>query len=136
MRPRVIGFDFDDTLFMMGPNYAIGEPIHANIEVLKRLFDEGNVIIIWSGRKADEINKHLQGFNIPCHRINNMELIKVDIPKTPSGKPNWDVFVDDKNVNPQEHESGAGLYDRILQTIELQDRLHALRGGDANTGKG
>jgi hypothetical protein len=48
----LIAFDLDNTLCtqQVGKTYAEAEPIQAHIDVVNRLFDEGNIITIYTAR--------------------------------------------------------------------------------------
>ena len=90
----IYGFDIDDTICKTkGQNYSESLPIHNRIKNINKLYDEGNTIIFFTARgyvtKIDwrELTlNQLEEWNVKYH-----ELIL--------GKPNADVYVDDKAIN-------------------------------------
>ena len=123
----IVAFDFDNTLFQMNQGLQIGQPIPATVNLLKRLYEEGHTVIIYSGRKSEEIQPVLDRHHIRVHRINSKEVEQVDIYKTPSGKPYYHVFIDDKNLNPLD-KTETELYQEVLSLGMLQQNLEHLQG--------
>jgi len=121
----IIAFDWDNTLFRMGADYTIGEPIQSVIDTLKRLYEEGHTIIIWSCRTEDQIEPVLKKYAIPCHQLNQKSLEKADIYQSPTDKIHYDVLIDDKTVNPYGVED---LYDRIMATYDIRNKITTLGG--------
>ena len=88
-------FDIDGTLCTLVKNadYKKAQPLSNRIEKVNKLYDEGNTIIFFTARgyvtKIDwrELTlNQLEEWNVKYH-----ELIL--------GKPNADVYVDDKAIN-------------------------------------
>jgi hypothetical protein len=114
-----VGFDFDNTLFKQEEGHEIGEPIQPMIDLLKKLADEGHIIIIYSGRKTEEIEAKVKEFDLPVHAINDKKLKEFDWYQTPSGKKYFDILVDDRTANPD--EGADGIYDQIQMLKDTKE---------------
>ena len=85
-------FDIDDNCKTKGQNYSESLPIHNRIKIINKLYDEGNTIIfsqleVCNKNWLERVNPNqLEEWNVKYH-----ELIL--------GKPNADVYVDDKAIN-------------------------------------
>jgi len=73
--------------------YTLAEPIIGNIDRLNNLYDDGHIIAIWTARgtgsKLDfsELTKQqLDSWGVKYHFLK-------------FGKPNYDVFIDDRAFN-------------------------------------
>lgn len=91
----VIYIDIDETICHSPdkPDYTTSTPIMANIAKANKLYDEGNLIIYWTARGTatgidwtDVTKKQFQKWGVKYHDLK-------------FGKPNYDMFIDDKNVN-------------------------------------
>jgi len=91
----IIYVDIDETICLSpnAPDYNISYPIYKNIEYVNRLYDEGHTIVYWTARGSktglDWKEKTLVQFkdwNVKYHELK-------------FGKPNYDYFIDDKNIN-------------------------------------
>lgn len=86
--------DLDNTLCRtQGSDYEYSVPILERIEEVRRLFDAGNYIVIWTARGSKsgidwtELTlKQLSDWSVPHHEIL-------------MGKPHYDVYFDDKSFN-------------------------------------
>ena len=100
----VIFIDIDDTICdtpLRGDNntekdYEKSTPIQENIDKANRLYDEGNHIVYWTARGSvtgndwNELTKmQLQKWGVKCHELR-------------LGKPYYDLFIDDKNMNVED----------------------------------
>lgn len=93
-------FDIDNTLVeTKGSDYEHSTPIQHRIDRVNRLFDEGHTIYLFtargmaSGRDLYEFTlKQMNEFGIKHHEII-------------MGKPNVDVFVDDKAISVKDWDS-------------------------------
>lgn len=96
----VIAVDFDGTIVEHEyPN--IGEPIPFAIDVLKKLQEEGHILLLWSVREGDLLRAavdyceqnglrfYAANKNFPGEELNND-----DTPR----KLNADIFIDDRNI--------------------------------------
>ena len=91
-------FDIDNTLVTtIGGDYKNSKPIPKAVEKVRRLYDEGHIIILLTARGhsshvdySEFTRKQMKEFGIPFH-----ELI-VGL------KPSADYFIDDKGINAQD----------------------------------
>ena len=103
--------------------------------VMKKLFDEGHKIWIYSGRATEEIlgklKEHFQveQDELPVHRINELVIKSFEEYKTPSGKPYFDILIDNRTVNPMGKDETV-LYDTIIDTAKNQNRHPHVESSD------
>lgn len=91
----VIYVDIDNTICINSVelNYEQSIPITDNINKINELYDKGHTIIYWTARGtatgidwSDITFKQLNHWNVKYHKVL-------------FNKPNYDVFIDDKNLN-------------------------------------
>lgn len=91
----VIYIDIDDTICHSPdkPNYATSTPIKENIKKANKLYDEGHLIVYWTARGSatgidwtEVTQKQFKKWGVKYHDLK-------------FGKPNYDLFIDDKNLN-------------------------------------
>jgi len=91
----VIYIDIDDTIcYSPGkPNYTTSIPIKENIKKANKLYDEGHLIVYWTARGSatgidwvDITKQQFKKWGVKYHDLK-------------FGKPNYDLFIDDKNLN-------------------------------------
>lgn len=93
----IIYVDIDETICTKSEdlNYANAKPIPERIKKINTLFNEGNTIIYWTARgtvtgidwrKVTE--KQFNEWGVKYHNLM-------------FGKPAYDLFIDDKNVNSE-----------------------------------
>jgi hypothetical protein len=94
----VIYIDIDDTICQSPnkPDYNVCYPIHKNIKKANDLYDKGNTIIYWTARGTktgidwtDITKKQFKEWGVKYHDIK-------------FGKPYYDLFIDDKNINTKD----------------------------------
>lgn len=91
----VIYIDIDDTICSSPdkPDYTTSTPITANIEKANKLYEEGNTIVYWTARGTqtgiDWTNTTKKQFNDWGVKYHDLKF----------GKPHYDLFIDDKNIN-------------------------------------
>jgi len=94
----VIYIDIDDTICKNPKqlDYSTSIPIKENIEKANKLYDEGHLIVYWTARGSStgidwsEITKkQLSTWGVKYHDLK-------------FGKPNYDLFIDDKNMNTRD----------------------------------
>ena len=94
----IIYIDIDETICESPENrdYSKSVPIGENIEKANSLYDEGNTIVYWTARGTGSgldwrsvTEKQLKEWGVKYH---NLEF----------GKPNYDLFIDDKNMNTRD----------------------------------
>lgn len=92
-RPLVLAIDFDDTLHdtqNKQKGYKLGIPVKGAVESMKRLKNEGAILIIFSvwadtDQKREAMSKWLRYFEIPYDAITNV-------------KGNADAYIDNKAI--------------------------------------
>tara|TARA_A100001201_G_scaffold108700_1_gene92981 strand:- start:275 stop:577 length:303 start_codon:yes stop_codon:yes gene_type:complete len=93
----IIYIDIDDTI-LETPNmeYEKSVPIKERIEKINKLYDKGHTIIYWtargsgSGKDWSELTKEqFKLYGIKHHGLK-------------FGKPVYDIFIDDKNINSED----------------------------------
>jgi hypothetical protein len=91
----VIYIDIDDTICHSPdkPDYTTSTPIMENIAKANKLYDEGNLIVYWTARGSatgvdwsEMTKKQFAEWGVKHHGLK-------------FGKPSYDLFIDDKNVN-------------------------------------
>ena len=91
----VIYIDIDETICNSPnkPDYKNSTPIKENIKKANKLYDEGNIIIYWTARgtvtgmdRSDLTRKQFKEWGVKYHDLK-------------FGKPYYDLFIDDKNMN-------------------------------------
>jgi len=88
--------DIDHTIFnTQGMDYENSEPIIDRIEKINKLYDEGHTIVYWtargsgSGKDWSEVTKkQFKRYGVKHHTLK-------------FGKPVYDLFIDDKNINSE-----------------------------------
>lgn len=93
----IIYVDIDNTIFRTPDmEYKKSEPIKERIEIINRLYDDGNTIVYWTARGSvsgidwsDLTEKQLKDAGVKYHELK-------------MGKPAYDLFIDDKNINSEE----------------------------------
>ena len=91
----IIYVDIDETICISPDNrdYAKANPIKKNIEKINNLYDEGNEIIYWTARGT--------GSGIDWREVTENQFVEwgVKYNSLKFGKPIYDIFIDDKNIN-------------------------------------
>jgi hypothetical protein len=94
----VIYIDIDDTICNSPnkPDYTNCFPIIENINKANKLYDNGHLIVYWTARGtgtgidwSDITKKQLREWGVKYHDLK-------------FGKPNYDLFIDDKNMNTKD----------------------------------
>ena len=91
----IIYIDIDETI-CRSPNkldYTLSSPIRENIEKANKLYEEGHNIVYWTARGMssgidwkDVTKKQFKEWGVKYHELK-------------FGKPVYDLFIDDKNMN-------------------------------------
>ena len=75
------------------PDYTTSTPIKENIAKANKLYDEGHLIVYWTARGtatgvdwSEVTKKQLAEWGVKHHGLK-------------FGKPSYDLFIDDKNMN-------------------------------------
>jgi hypothetical protein len=91
----VIYIDIDDTICLSPnkPDYTDSTPIVENIKKANLLYEMGHTIIYWTARGtlsgidwSEVTHKQFEEWGVKYHEIK-------------FGKPYYDLFIDDKNIN-------------------------------------
>jgi hypothetical protein len=103
----IIYVDVDNTICStpITAEYAKARPIYARIRKINQLYDEGNTIIYWTARgtksKIDWSELTKQQFEDWGVKYHDLQF----------GKPVYDLFIDDKNINSDTFFRELGIYD-------------------------
>lgn len=90
----IIYIDIDDTIcHTFGLEYDKAEPIIENINKFNKLYDQGHTIVYWTAR-GTVIQK-----NWFKTTVDQFERWAVKYTEIRMGKPNYDLFIDDKSIN-------------------------------------
>lgn len=91
----VIYIDIDDTICKSPnkPDYTICYPIVENIKKANKLYEDGHTIVYWTARGTqtgidwtETTKQQFVNWGVKYHDLK-------------FGKPNYDLFIDDKNIN-------------------------------------
>lgn len=91
----VIYIDIDETICHSPdvPDYTTSYPIVENIEKANELYDQGHTIVYWTARGTktgidwrETTETQFKKWGVKYHDLK-------------FGKPNYDLFIDDKNIN-------------------------------------
>ena len=94
----IIYVDIDETICISPVNrdYTAATPIQPNIDKINDLYDEGHTIVYWTARGSktgidwtDVTTAQLKEWGAKHHDVK-------------LGKPSYDVFIDDKNLNSRD----------------------------------
>ena len=91
----IIFVDIDETIcyYKKTRDYNLAQPYLERIEKINSLYDDGNTIVYWTARgTVTQIN----WFNIT---LNQLQSWKCKFHELRMGKPSYDLFIDDKNIN-------------------------------------
>ena len=96
----VIYIDIDETICSHDRSdpsvlvdYEHAEPIYENIKKANKLYDQGNTIVYWTARGT------VTGIDWTETTVKQFEKWGVKYHDLKFGKPNYDLFIDDKNMN-------------------------------------
>ena len=94
----LIYVDIDNTIFKTGDtDYATSTPMMDRIKKINKLYDEGNTIVYWTARgsvtgidHSELTKKQFKEWGVKHHELK-------------FGKPPYDIFIDDKNINSEDY---------------------------------
>ena len=93
----IIYVDIDETICESDESrdYSLSSPIVSNIKKINDLYDSGNTIVYWTARGTttgidwrEVTEKQFSEWGVKYHDLK-------------LGKPNYDLFIDDKNINSE-----------------------------------
>jgi len=91
----IIYVDIDETICKSpkSRDYSLAEPMMERIEKINNLYDSGNKIVYWTARGT--------GSGIDWRSVTEEQFNKwgVKYHELRLGKPIYDLFIDDKNIN-------------------------------------
>ena len=94
----LIYVDIDHTICnTTGTDYAGSKPMPDRIEKINKLYDEGDTIVYWTARgsvtgidHSELTKKQFKEWGVKYHELK-------------FGKPPYDLFIDDKNINSENY---------------------------------
>ena len=91
----IIYIDFDETICDSPEDrdYSRAKPIRENIDKANKLYDEGNTIVYWTARGT------VTGTDWEAITRRQFQAWEVKFHDLKFGKPYYDLFIDDKNMN-------------------------------------
>jgi hypothetical protein len=95
----IIFVDIDETIcYYEGErDYKLAKPYYERIEKINKLYKEGNTIVYWTARgSVTQIN----WFQITYNQLVEW---KCKFHELRMGKPAYDLFIDDKNINSDDY---------------------------------
>ena len=102
----ILYFDIDDTICTRSEDldYSKAIPKHDRILKINKLYDEGNKIVYWTARGTgsgidwrEVTEKQFADWGVKYHELH-------------FGKPIYDLFIDDKNINSERFFNDAEEY--------------------------
>ena len=95
-------FDIDNTICRtIKSNYKKSKPIKKNIDFINFLYEQGNIIKIYTARYMGRTNDNPIEAAKKAKKITLLQLKewKIKYHKIFFGKPSSDIYIDDKNMN-------------------------------------
>ena len=99
----IIFVDIDDTICYNDidkTNYSLAKPHAERINKINNLYDEGNTIIYWTARGT------VTQQNWFCVSLDQLNKWRCKFHELRMGKPAYDLFIDDKNINSEDFFAG------------------------------
>lgn len=95
----IIFVDIDETVcYYEGKrDYKLAKPYYERIEKINKLYKDGNTIVYWTARGSVT---QQNWFQITYEQLNEW---KCNFHELRMGKPAYDLFIDDKNINSDEY---------------------------------
>ena len=104
---NIIYVDIDETICHYGDqsqkhahvgaiDYSTAIPYLDRVEKINKLFDQGKTIVYWTARCS---RTGINLFQITLKQLNDWGCKFTELRL---GKPNYDLFIDDKNINSEE----------------------------------
>ena len=100
---KIIAVDFDGTLFARPEVYPdVGEPIHKTIQLIKKYKEKGCIIILWTCREGDHLERALRAaeeYELEFDAINENVICPDGYD---SRKIYANLYIDDKAINVED----------------------------------
>lgn len=102
---KIIFVDVDETICHYGNNgnkrtgptdYSTAIPYPERIEKINKLFDQGKTIVYWTARGS---RTGINWFQVTLNQLYDWGCKFTELRL---GKPSYDLFIDDKNINSEE----------------------------------
>lgn len=94
---KTIYVDIDNTICNTTKcDYRNSVPIFERIQRINKLYDEGNTIIYWTARG------YVSGIPWTIYTYNQLKRWGCKFHQVKVNKPNYDLFIDDKNINSED----------------------------------
>ena len=93
----ILYVDIDDTICTRSEDldYSKAKPLRERIDKINKLYNEGNTIVYWTARGTvtgidwrNVTEEQFKKWGVKYHELR-------------FGKPNYDLFIDDKNINSE-----------------------------------
>jgi hypothetical protein len=93
----IIYVDIDETIcyYEEKRDYNIAKPYFSRIKKINSLYDEGNTIVYWTARGTVTQENW---FKVTLNQLNKWNC---KFHELRMGKPAYDLFIDDKNINSE-----------------------------------
>ena len=103
----IIYIDIDDTICRLETpmRYESAYPIQEAIEKVNSLYDQGHTIVFWTARGTVTGIDHT---SLTMYQLNKWG---VKFHQLKMGKPAYDLFIDDKNINSRDWLNEEGTCD-------------------------
>lgn len=94
----IVYIDIDETICNSPnkPDYTVCYPIRANIAKANKMYEDGHTVVYWTARGSKTgmdwkavTEKQLQEWGVKHHELK-------------FGKPYYDLFIDDRNMNTRD----------------------------------
>jgi histidinol phosphatase-like enzyme len=103
----IVFVDIDETICKTpeSRDYRDSQPIKENIKKINLLYEQGHTVIYWTARGSgtgldwrDVTEKQFEDWGVKCHELR-------------LGKPVYDIFIDDRNVNAETFFKSVGCFE-------------------------
>ena len=94
----IVYIDIDETIAQTPEdrNYSLSTPMRENIKKANKYYEEGHTVIYWTARGS---GSGIDWYDITKDQLNSWGVKYHDLKL---GKPIYDLFIDDKAMNPNE----------------------------------
>ena len=93
----IIYVDIDDTICVLtkGRDYSTAKPLYERIAKINDLYNKGHTIVYWTARGTTS------GIDHTALTKSQLDKWLVKYHELKFGKPEYDIFIDDKNINSE-----------------------------------
>lgn len=127
----ILAIDFDGTI-VQHEYPRIGREIPFAVHTLKKLRDDGHILILWTyreGRELDEAVEWCRSRGLEFHAVNTSDPMAA--PGTGPRKINADCYIDDRNVGGL--PDWGAIYEMITRRCSYRRYLSDLHHSRENT---